>query len=242
MLADVPVCATLPTGDLERARRFYGEALGLTEGAVSVGGGVFFMAAGGTFLRIYERPPIYTPAEYTVVGFLVEDLETEMSELRHRGVTFEEYDLPHSRPRTASTSTSNVERKAPGSGIRTGTSSLLLSYRVTEPATMARGRADGCARWAGRSDSIQREVLRRRGVLRASCGPAALRARDPRSTGARPADSRAAGTAVDGLRFRGEFLADGSPRPGRGRRADGARECRVLAGDLPRTHAGRSSR
>ena len=30
MLANVPVCATLPTGDLERARRFYGEALGLT--------------------------------------------------------------------------------------------------------------------------------------------------------------------------------------------------------------------
>jgi catechol 2,3-dioxygenase-like lactoylglutathione lyase family enzyme len=95
MLANVPVCATLPTGDLERARRFCGEALGLTEGAVSVGGGVFFMAGGGTFLRIYERPPSYTPAEYTVVGFLVEDLEAEMSELRHRGVTFEEYDLPH---------------------------------------------------------------------------------------------------------------------------------------------------
>jgi len=95
MLANVPVYSTLPTSDLDRARRFYGEALGLAEGPVSVQGGVFFAAGGGTALRIYERPPDYTPAEYTVLGFLVEDLEEEMSELRRRGVTFEEYDLPH---------------------------------------------------------------------------------------------------------------------------------------------------
>src|ERR1700751_6005082 len=83
-------------------------------------------------------------------------------------------------------------------------------------------------------------------VLRDHGGSAALRARDPHSTVARTADARTGApvspAAVDGLRFRGEFLADGSPGPGRGRRADGARECRVLAGDLPRTHAGRSSR
>lgn len=95
MLANVPVCATLPTTDLERARRFYGRTLGLAEGSISVGGGFFFTAGAGTILRIYERPPGYTPAEYTVVGFLVEDLEAEMSELRRRGVAFEAYDRPH---------------------------------------------------------------------------------------------------------------------------------------------------
>jgi hypothetical protein len=52
-------------------------------------------AGAETLLRIYERPRGYTTAEYTVVGFLVEDLEEEMSELRRRGVAFEEYDLPH---------------------------------------------------------------------------------------------------------------------------------------------------
>ena len=57
MLANVPVCATLPTTDLERARRFYGEALGLVEGPMSVAGGVFFEAGAGTIVRIYERPP-----------------------------------------------------------------------------------------------------------------------------------------------------------------------------------------
>jgi catechol-2,3-dioxygenase len=57
MLANVPVCATLPTSDLDRATRFYVEALGLAEGPISVEGGVFLIAGGGTMLRIYERPP-----------------------------------------------------------------------------------------------------------------------------------------------------------------------------------------
>jgi catechol 2,3-dioxygenase-like lactoylglutathione lyase family enzyme len=95
MLANVPVCATLPTTDLERAKRFYSDALGLSESAVAADGGVFFNAGGGTILRIYERPPGYTGAEHTVAGFLVEDLTEEMAELRRRGVLFEEYDLPH---------------------------------------------------------------------------------------------------------------------------------------------------
>src|SRR5215207_7335845 len=48
--------------------------------------------------------------------------------------------------------------------------------------------------------------------------------------------------AVGGLRFGGEFLADCSPGSGRGRRAGGARECAVLAGDVSGTHVGRGAR
>jgi catechol 2,3-dioxygenase-like lactoylglutathione lyase family enzyme len=95
MLANMPVCATLPTTDLDSSKRFYRDGLGLTESAVHADGGVFFEAGGGTIVRIYERPPGYTAAEHTVAGFLVEDLAEEMSELRRRGVSFEEYDLPH---------------------------------------------------------------------------------------------------------------------------------------------------
>ena len=116
MLANVPVCATLPTSDLDRARRFYGEALGLAEGPTSVAGGVFFTAGAGTILRVYERPPGYTPAEYTVVGFLVEDLEEEMSELRRRGVAFEEYDLPHLK--TQNGVYTDQKRRAKGAWIK----------------------------------------------------------------------------------------------------------------------------
>lgn len=92
MLADALVCATLPTTDLERAKRFYGRTLGLPEADFGVEGGVFYKAGGGTMFRVYERPP--STAEHTVAVFLVEDLEHEMSELRGRGASFEEYDLP----------------------------------------------------------------------------------------------------------------------------------------------------
>ena len=92
MLANALVCATLPTTDLARARRFYGDTLGLPEAGFGVEGGVFYQAGGGTMFRVYERPP--STAEHTVAVFLVEDLDAEMAELRDRGVTFEEYDLP----------------------------------------------------------------------------------------------------------------------------------------------------
>ena len=92
MLANALVCATLPTTDLERAKRFYGETLGLPEASFGVEGGAFYTAGGGTMFRVYERPP--SAAEHTVAVFLVEDLDAEMSALRSRGVTFEEYDLP----------------------------------------------------------------------------------------------------------------------------------------------------
>ena len=129
MLANVPVCATLPTTDLERARRFYGQALGLAEGPVNVGGGVFFTAGAGTILRIYERPPGYAPAEYTVVGFLVEDLEAEMSELRRRGVAFEEYDLPHLK--TVNGVSSDERRGAKGSWVKDPDGNILALTQLS---------------------------------------------------------------------------------------------------------------
>lgn len=95
MLSNALVCATLPTTDLTRAKRFYGETLGLTESSMGVEGGVFYQSSGRTMFRVYERPAEHTAAEHTVAVFLVEDLEAEMSELRSRGVSFEEYDLPN---------------------------------------------------------------------------------------------------------------------------------------------------
>jgi catechol 2,3-dioxygenase-like lactoylglutathione lyase family enzyme len=75
MLANALVCATIPTTDLERAKRFYGETLGLPEGRLGVEGGVFYETGQGTMFRVYERPAGHMPAEQTVAVFLVEDLE-----------------------------------------------------------------------------------------------------------------------------------------------------------------------
>jgi catechol 2,3-dioxygenase-like lactoylglutathione lyase family enzyme len=123
MLANVPVCATLPTTDLERAKRFYRDALGLTESAVHADAGVFLKAGAGTMVRIYERPPGYTAPEHTVVGFLVEDLVEEMSELRRRGVSFEEYDRPHLK--TENGVYTDPQRGVKGSWVRDPDGNIL---------------------------------------------------------------------------------------------------------------------
>ena len=47
-------------------------------------------------LLVYERPSAGT-AEHTLAHFIVADLDATVQELRGRGVTFEEYDLPEIR-------------------------------------------------------------------------------------------------------------------------------------------------
>jgi catechol 2,3-dioxygenase-like lactoylglutathione lyase family enzyme len=91
MLADAPVSPSIPASDLERAKRFYSDILGLkvsmeTEGMVG-------FECGGTQLYVYTTPSA-GQAAHTLAGWFVPDLSAEMADLRARGVTFEEYDLP----------------------------------------------------------------------------------------------------------------------------------------------------
>jgi catechol 2,3-dioxygenase-like lactoylglutathione lyase family enzyme len=90
-LADAHVESRLPAQDLERARRWYAEKLGLQaveerEGGLryEVGAGVFclFASAGSS------------DGTFTQIGFFVDDIEGEMAEMRSRGVVFEEYGIP----------------------------------------------------------------------------------------------------------------------------------------------------
>lgn len=92
MLSNSPIGPTLPAVDIERAKKFYSEKLGLKEAAAQEPGGVTFDCGGGTKLYIYERPAV--KVEHTLANFMVDDLEAEMADLRGRGVVFEEYDMP----------------------------------------------------------------------------------------------------------------------------------------------------
>ena len=91
-LATAKVYPVLPAEDIHRAHKFYAEVLGLEVEPVSGGPELFVHLGGGTKIYMYERAR--TVAEHTVATFLVEDLRATMAELRARGVTFEEYDLP----------------------------------------------------------------------------------------------------------------------------------------------------
>ena len=86
MLSNARVVPTLAVSDMERARRFYEEGLGLAVEA-DVVGTVRYSCGGGTALAIFERP--MEPVDRTVAAFEVEDIEGEVNELRRRGVDVE---------------------------------------------------------------------------------------------------------------------------------------------------------
>jgi catechol 2,3-dioxygenase-like lactoylglutathione lyase family enzyme len=96
-LADTLVCGVVRAESYERAKEFYTEALGLKQGQEfpGPGGGGMFEAAGGTMLMVYGRPGSRAP-ENTALAFGVAParFDTVMSELRSRGVAFEDYDIP----------------------------------------------------------------------------------------------------------------------------------------------------
>jgi catechol 2,3-dioxygenase-like lactoylglutathione lyase family enzyme len=90
-LAASRVATRLPAQDLQRARRFYSDQLGL-EPVEERDGGLRYECSGVSF-ALFEsagRPS----GEHTQMGWEVHDLDAVVGELRQRGVTFEEYDLP----------------------------------------------------------------------------------------------------------------------------------------------------
>ena len=83
---------TIAVSDLERAKKFYGETLGLTVKDERADG-VRYEAGGGSLVLVYPSQFAGT-AQSTYMGFDVDDVEKAVGELRERGVVFEEYDMP----------------------------------------------------------------------------------------------------------------------------------------------------
>lgn len=97
MLMNAPMYAYIPVANLERARQFYEQTVGL-EPAREVAGGVAYEFADGTACFMYPTPNAGT-SRASQAFWQVEDIEKEVAELEARGVTFEEYDLPGLRTR-----------------------------------------------------------------------------------------------------------------------------------------------
>jgi catechol 2,3-dioxygenase-like lactoylglutathione lyase family enzyme len=91
MLQDSDVATRLPARDLERARRFYAEKLGLAP-AEERPGGLLYRCARGEF-ALFESTGAAS-GSYTQMAWEVDDLDEVVAQLRARGVVFEEYDLP----------------------------------------------------------------------------------------------------------------------------------------------------
>jgi catechol 2,3-dioxygenase-like lactoylglutathione lyase family enzyme len=94
MLADARIGANVPVSNLEKAVSFYGEKLGLN--LFERGEGepyARFAGAGETKLGVYESKTA-GQSKHTLASFVVDDVRSVVDELKAKGVTFEEYDMP----------------------------------------------------------------------------------------------------------------------------------------------------
>ncbi|MBJ7520061.1 MAG: VOC family protein [Solirubrobacteraceae bacterium] len=92
MLATTEAFSSFAVDDMEAARRFYGETLGIDTESIMDGYLLTLKLHGGARpTMIYTKPDV-RPGNATVLNFPVEDLEAAVDGLASRGVTFERYD------------------------------------------------------------------------------------------------------------------------------------------------------
>ena len=91
MLAQSKAFSGFAVDDLERAREFYGETLGLEVEVIEGPGLLNIHLPGGRDTLIYPKPD-FQPATYTILNFPVDDVEAAVDGLSSRGVQFERYE------------------------------------------------------------------------------------------------------------------------------------------------------
>jgi predicted enzyme related to lactoylglutathione lyase len=91
MLKNAPIRAYIPAQDIPRARKFYEELIGLQPEAQYAGGVVY--ECGGAEVFMYPTPNAGS-SKASQAFWQVKDVETEVNELKARGVKFEEYNFP----------------------------------------------------------------------------------------------------------------------------------------------------
>src|SRR5947207_13812016 len=80
--------SSFSVNDLQKAKEFYAQTLGLKVNESEMG---LEIHPGDTDVFIYPKPN-HTPASFTVLNFLVDDIDKAVDELKHKGVSFEKYE------------------------------------------------------------------------------------------------------------------------------------------------------
>ena len=80
--------SSFSVNDLQKARDFYAQTLGLKVNESEMG---LEIHPGDTDVFIYPKPN-HTPASFTVLNFLVDDINKAVDDLNKKGVRFEQYD------------------------------------------------------------------------------------------------------------------------------------------------------
>lgn len=96
MLADSKAFSGFAVDDLDAAKRFYGETLGLNLEVLDEENGLLALhlaGAGDRDTLVYLSPGM-TPPSYTILNFPVDDIDRAVEDLTARGVSFEQYGNP----------------------------------------------------------------------------------------------------------------------------------------------------
>jgi catechol 2,3-dioxygenase-like lactoylglutathione lyase family enzyme len=89
MFADTEAFSGFSVSDIDEARKFYAETLGLR--VTEQYGLLTLHLAGGRDTLIYPKAD-HTPANFTILNFRVDDIDAAVDDLTSRGVSFERYE------------------------------------------------------------------------------------------------------------------------------------------------------
>ena len=89
MFADTKAFSGFAVDDIDKARQFYGDTLGLKTSEEN--GLLTLHIAGDRATLVYPKPD-HTPADFTILNFPVDDIDAAVDALAERGVEFERYD------------------------------------------------------------------------------------------------------------------------------------------------------
>ena len=92
MLGKADAMPMIAVKDIDRARKFYEDTLGL-ETKDAMGGEVLEVKSGDTVINVYRSEHAGTN-KATALTFAVDDIEAEVRDLKDKGIFFEQYDMP----------------------------------------------------------------------------------------------------------------------------------------------------
>ena len=92
MLGDTKAYSGIAVDDLEKAREFYGDTLGVNVEVLDEENGLVTLHLAGDRDTLVYLSPGMQPASYTILNFIVDDVEAAVDELSGRGVDFERYE------------------------------------------------------------------------------------------------------------------------------------------------------
>ena len=97
MLGKADATPMIAVKDLDRARKFYEETLGL-EAKEEMGGEILTVKSGQTPITVY-RSEFAGTNKATTLTFAVDDIDSEVSDLKEKGIFFEKYDVEGLTPK-----------------------------------------------------------------------------------------------------------------------------------------------